>query len=129
MKPLIAIHNATVYRGDTKVFDSLTLRIPGGRHTAILGPNGAGKTTLLKLLTREIYPAARADSYVELFGQASWNIWDLRAHLGIVSQDLQNDYLPTATGLNVVLSGLFASMDVWEHQRVTQSQRARARHV
>ncbi len=126
MQTIIEIKDATVYRGQTKVFDHLSLDVPQGENTAILGPNGAGKSTLLKLLSCELYPVVREGSYVRLFGHNRWNVWDLRSHLGIISHDLQTDYLGSAPGLNVILSGLFSSMDVWEHQHCTAEDRNRA---
>ena len=126
MQKIIEIKNVTVYRGETPVLDNFSLEIARGTSTAILGPNGAGKSTLLKLLSCELYPMAREGSYVQLFGQRRWNVWDLRSHLGIISQDLQTDYLGSAPGLHVILSGLFSSMDVWAHQHCSAEDRARA---
>jgi len=126
MQKIVEIKNATVYRGETRVFDNLSLEIAQGSSTAILGPNGAGKSTLLRLLTCELYPMAREGSYVQLFGHRRWNVWDLRSHLGIISQDLQTDYLGSAPGLHVILSGLFSSMDVWAHQHCSAEDRAHA---
>ena len=116
MTKIIEIQDVTVRRGQIEVFDHLSLDISLGCNTAILGPNGAGKSTLLKLLSCELYPVARDGSYVELFGQRRWNIWDLRSHLGLVSEDLQNEYTGAAPGLNVILSGLYSSIDVWTYQ-------------
>lgn len=129
MKKIIEIKNVTAYRGDTRVFDGLTLEIPGGQNTAILGPNGAGKTTLLKLLVRDIYPVYSDDSYVRIFGEERWNVWELRAHLGIVSQDLQRDYAGYAKGLNVILSGYHASVDVWAHHQFSAEDKKRAENI
>ena len=127
MHDIIDIRNATVYRGDTRVFDRLSLTVAAGEHTAILGPNGAGKSTLLKLLSREIYPVAADDSRVRLFGEERGSVWDLRAHLGIVSADQQRVYSAAAPGLHVVLSGLYASVGVWQHQQYEPAQIERAR--
>jgi iron complex transport system ATP-binding protein len=124
--PLLALANATIYRGDTRVFDRLTLRIDQGRHTAILGPNGSGKTTLLKVITRELYPVPSDETSVRLFGQEDWNVWELRAKLGLVSSDLQHDYATSATGREVVLSGFRASIGIWPHQSFSQAERRRA---
>ncbi len=127
MRNIVDIRNATVYRGDTRVFDRLSLTVAAGEHTAILGPNGAGKSTLLKLLSREIYPVAADDSHVRLFGAERGSVWDLRAHLGIVSADQQRDYSAAALGLHVVLSGLYASVGVWQHQQYEPAQIERGR--
>ncbi len=113
---IIEIRNATVFRGDTRVFERLSLELERGVSTAIIGPNGAGKTTFLKLLSRDIYPVYAEDSYVRIFGQDNWNVWDLRSHLGIVSQDLQARYTGHARGIDVILSGYYSSIGTWQHQ-------------
>jgi len=126
---VIDLHNVTAWRGETQVFDGLSLRIAHGECTAILGPNGAGKSTLLKLLSREIYPVAADGSWVKLFGSEQGNVWDLRARLGIVSADLQHEYSAAALGLHVVLSGLYSSVGVWQHQRYDPVQIERAHRL
>ena len=110
--PLIDIRNATVYRGTTRVFDGLNLVIGQHEPVAILGPNGSGKTTLLKLINRELYPVPRNDSWVKILGRETWNVWDLRSHIGLVSHDLQARYRPQTKALNVVLSGFHSSVGV-----------------
>ncbi len=126
---IIEIRNVTVYRGDTRVFNGLSLDFRRGENSVILGPNGSGKSTLLKLLSREVYPVADHGSTVRLFGRERWNVWDLRAHLGIVSNDLQHEYAGYALGLNVVLSGLHSSIDVWPHEHFAPAEIARAGEI
>ncbi len=129
MPPIVEMQRVTVYRGETRALDEVSLVVPEGRHTAILGPNGAGKSTFLKVLTREVYPLAQEGSHVRLFGQERWNVWDLRTRLGIVSHELQRAYPDTARGLDVVLSGFYWSIGTWPHQRFTPDQIARGREV
>jgi iron complex transport system ATP-binding protein len=129
MTKIVDIQNATIYRGENLVFKRLNLSIEAGCHTAILGPNGAGKTTLMKLLAREVYPVLQHGSFVRLFGSEDWNVWDLRAHLGIVSGDLQQEYLPHTTGVHVILSGLFSSIDLWPGQEPTREEYDHAERI
>jgi iron complex transport system ATP-binding protein len=129
MPELIEIKNATVYRGQRCVFDHFSLAIPQQCNTAILGPNGAGKSTLLKLLVRELYPVYHEDSYVRILGREQWNVWDLRAHLGIVSHDLQQQYLGTVVGKHVILSGLYSSVDTPFLHHVSREEQAQALQV
>ena len=110
--PLIDIRNATIFRGETRVFDRLNLTLGQGEQVAILGPNGCGKTTLLKTINREIYPVIRDDSWVRILGKDRWNVWELRSHIGIVSHELQMRYTKTNTGLHVVLSGYLSSIGI-----------------
>jgi iron complex transport system ATP-binding protein len=112
---MIDIHNVTAWQLDTRVFESLSLRIEAGEKVAILGPNGSGKSTLLKLVSREIYPVAKPQSWVRLFGSEVVNLWDLRSKIGLISQDLQEDYTPYATAFDVVLSGFFGAIGRHDH--------------
>ena len=127
--PILDIKNATVYRGDTCVFDDLSFMLAAGVHTAILGPNGAGKSTILKLLSGEVHPLPKDETSIRLFGEAQWNVWDVRKRLGIVSHDLQHQYMEHVAGLKVVLSGYYASIGIYGHQDFTSAQIARARVV
>ena len=110
--PLIEISNATVWRGTTRVFDRFSLTIEQHERVAILGPNGSGKTTLLKLINRELYPVASDDSFVRILGRDRWNVWELREHIGLVSQDLQSGFMPNATVFDAIVSGFFSSIGV-----------------
>ncbi len=129
MQTIIELKNVTAYRGDTRVFDNLSLELLQRRNTVILGPNGAGKTTLLKLLSREIYPVHGDDSYMRIFGKEHWNVWELRSHLGIVSHDLQREYTAYAKGLNVILSGFYSSVNIWAHQIFSEDEMQRAERI
>jgi iron complex transport system ATP-binding protein len=125
---LIELRDVTAFRGEVRVFDGLSLTIARGASTAILGPNGAGKSTLLKLLSREIHPAARPGSVLRILGRERWNLWDLRAHLGIVSNDLQHEYEGGVRGRDVVLSGWHSEVGTW-HREFTAAERGRAEAV
>ena len=127
--PFIEIERATVYRGDTCVFHDLSLEIDEGTHAAILGPNGAGKSTFLKLLAGEVHPVPHDETHIRLFGEEQWNVWDVRKRLGLVSHDLQHQYMEQVTGLKVVLSGYYASIGIYGHQDFRYSQISRAHTV
>lgn len=128
-RPILDIQHATVYRGETCVFSDFSFALRDGEHAAILGPNGSGKSTLLKLFTGEVHPLPRDETRVRLFGEARWNVWDVRKRIGMVSHDLQRDYLICAEGLNVILSGFYASNDTYGYQEFSETQVARAREV
>ena len=123
---IIEITNATVYRQQTRVFNKLSLSIAEGCQTAILGPNGAGKSTLLKLLSRELYPVRRPGSRVRVYGQERWDVWALRRRFGLVSHDLQREYMGSVPGLSVILSGYYSSNNIWGHQDFSPTHVERA---
>lgn len=124
--PILDIQHATVYRGDTCVFSDVSFRLREGEHAAVLGPNGAGKSTLLKLLSGELHAMPREETRIALFGDERWNVWEVRKQIGMVSHDLHRDYLICAEGLNIILSGFYASNDTYEYQQFSKAQRTRA---
>lgn len=53
---LVTVNQLTFSRGERKIFDNVSLRVPKGKITAIMGPSGIGKTTLLRLIGGQIAP-------------------------------------------------------------------------
>jgi iron complex transport system ATP-binding protein len=129
VRPILEIQHATVYRGETRVFSDFSFALQEGEHAAIVGPNGAGKSTLLKLLAGGVHPLPLDETHIRIFGEEGGSVWDVRKRLGIVSHDLQKDYLICAEGLNVILSGYYASNDTYEYQEFSEAQVARAREI
>ncbi len=107
-----------VERGGRLALRGLTVTVGVGEHVAILGPNGCGKSTLIKLVMRECYPLLRPCSSLRILGRQNWNIFELRSHLGIVSNDLMTQCTRDITGLELVLSGFFGSIGIWPNHRV-----------
>ena len=91
---------------------------------AVLGPNGSGKSTLIKTITRELYPLLRPETRLEIMGQQSWNIFELRSHIGMVSNDLMAQCTRDITGRELVLSGFFGSIGVWPNHEVLPEMEA-----
>jgi iron complex transport system ATP-binding protein len=122
-----------VIKNDVRVLDGLTLTIRAGEHTAILGPNGAGKTALISLLTYDHYPLARSDGPppVQVFGADRWEVSTLRSQLGVVSEDLQREFVRGHSagrirGIAAVLSGFFATKGYLTYVTVTPAMRQQA---
>jgi iron complex transport system ATP-binding protein len=116
--PLLHFHNLRVMRGQKIALDDFSLRIGADEHVAILGPNGCGKSTLIKTITRECYPVARDDSWMKLLGHETWDVFKLREHMGIVSNDLMLSCTGDASGREVVLSGFFSSISIFSNHAV-----------
>lgn len=135
--PVLELVDATVLRGRTRALDGFTLRIDRGEHTAILGPNGAGKSSLMRLLTLEDRPLLPADGQpppLRLFGRDRWDLTELRAHLGVVTGDLDAGFGMSTSrgrvaGLDVAVSGLLGSHGVFAHHAVTEAMRNQGRRA
>ena len=131
--PILELVDATVIKGDRPVLDRLTLTIRDGEHTAILGPNGAGKSVLVGLLTHQERALALSNgtSAVRVFGDDNWNVWHLRAQLGIISADLHHRFVSgnsegRITAEAAVLSAFFASHGILRYGTVTAEMRGAA---
>jgi iron complex transport system ATP-binding protein len=81
---------------------------------------------LVKTLTRELYPLVQEGSSMTILGKERWDVFELRASLGIVSPDLLASCTTGATGRDVVVSGFFSSTRVFPHHRPSPDLVARA---
>ena len=118
----LEMKSVSVVRNGKYILKDIDLTIANGENVVILGPNGSGKTTLIKLFSGEIRPYYDGEgrSFMSIFGETKWNVFELRNKLGIVSMDLQNRFNNDVLVSDVILSGYFGSMDVFRNHTVTQ---------
>lgn len=113
--PLLDFRNITVVKDGRAILDNVSLRVGADENIAIIGPNGSGKSSLIKVLTREYYPIADAPGLrTDIMGEKMWNIFDLRKQLGIITTDLQYTCLRDDTVLDIVISGYFSSIGIYD---------------
>jgi molybdate transport system ATP-binding protein len=123
--PIVELVQGHVRYGDQIVFEGLDLRIAAGQHTLIEGPNGSGKSSLLEMITGD-HPQAYAND-LHLFGRrrgTGESIWDIKKRLGLVSARLHRDYRVGGSVEQVLISGLFDSIGIY--QKTEPSHHARA---
>lgn len=96
------------------------------QHTLIEGPNGSGKSTLLSLIDGENHMAYGQEVY--LFGRkrgSGESVWDIKARFGVVSNELHNRYVKGWRVLDVVVSGFFASVGLYDDTGASEIEIAR----
>jgi molybdate transport system ATP-binding protein len=121
-EPLIVLRDGVVSYNDRPIINHLDWTVRPGEHWQISGPNGAGKSTLLSLVTGDHAQGYSND--LTLFGRrrgSGETIWDIKKHIGYVSSSLHLDYRVSTTVRNVVLSGYFDSIGIY--QAVSDKQR------
>lgn len=124
---LVDLRGGHVCYGDQIVFEGLDLRIRPGQHTLIEGPNGSGKSSLLEMLTGD-HPQAYTND-LHLFGRrrgSGESVWEIKRHVGAVSARLHRDYRVAGSVEEVLLSGLYDSIGVYQKPEPSQRHRARA---
>ncbi|HRJ19000.1 MAG TPA: ATP-binding cassette domain-containing protein [Bryobacteraceae bacterium] len=125
--PLLELRNVTIFRGTRPGLENVSLSIALGEHVAILGPNGSGKSTFIQAVTRELYPRYPPPACeVRILGRDTWNVFDLRPLLGIVTNDLATQCTQPYSVRETVLSGFFSSIGIWPNHHVTPEMHARA---
>jgi iron complex transport system ATP-binding protein len=115
LSPLLEFRNVTVIKGDRNLLRDLTVTIREEEHIAILGPNGAGKSSFIKTVNREYYPQLHDDAVFRIRGEEVWDVFAMRAFIGIVSNELQYAYTRQVSGREVILSGFFSSIGLFNH--------------
>lgn len=122
---LIDFENINVGYDEKIVLENINLKIKQGEHWAILGANGSGKSTLLKLILSEVHPRQNKTFKKEILGKSRYSIFELKQHLGVITNDLHNYFLQNASymsGFEVVLSGYYSSVGIFTHQDFTNEQ-------
>ncbi len=112
-------------RQGSAILRGIGWQIEAGSHWALLGANGAGKTALLKIVTGYEWPT-RGRVYVlgQRFGAC--NIPELRKMVGWVSSALEYRFPDYEAAVDVVLSGLDATLGIYRAFSEEERERATA---
>ena len=122
---IIDFENIYVNYGLTTVLENVNLKINSDENWVILGANGSGKSTLMKLFSQDMYPNTRYNFKKEIFGKEKWITSELKDVLGIITNDLQWQFLTMGqdvTAYEAVLSGFYSSIGIFKHQIYTSEQ-------
>ena len=88
----IAARDVSVFYGDKRAIDHVSIDIPNDYVTAFIGPSGCGKSTFLRTLNRmnDTIAGARVEGQITLDGQdiytSGMDVVQLRARVGMVFQ-------------------------------------------
>ncbi|PIJ48736.1 molybdate ABC transporter ATP-binding protein ModF [Erwinia sp. OLTSP20] len=114
MSPVI-LKQGVVSWNDKPVLHNIDWEVKPGEHWQIIGPNGAGKSTLLSLITGD-HPQGYSND-LTLFGRrrgSGETIWEIKQHIGYVSSSLHLDYRVSTSVRNVIISGFFDSIGIYQ---------------
>jgi len=123
---LIAMKNTTVRYGRHIVLDHIDWTVRRGENWAVLGPNGAGKSKLLELITGDNVQGYANE--IHLFGRrkgSGESIWEIRGKLSMVSAEFQMRYQKGIPAYDVICSGFFDSVGLYQTCTEEQHQAVR----
>jgi len=120
---LLQLHNVSLWRNSTIILKNINLTVNTGDQWAVLGPNGSGKSFLMNIIATLVFPS---DGQVVIAGETlgEVNVWDVRKHIGIVSDYLQTHYPQETMVAEVVASGFFSSMGLYQELSPAMEQKA-----
>lgn len=122
---VIEISHVSWERGDKTILKDVSWRVGSKEHWCLLGLNGSGKTTLLNMINGYIWPTTGSVSVLgHKFGE--YDLRELRKSIGWVSTSLQERLYGSEAALQIVLSGKFSTIGVYEQMEDEDRERARA---
>lgn len=122
---LVKMTDVSVQYGKKKIIQGLSWTINKGENWMLSGVNGSGKTTLLSLISGD-HPQIYSNT-IEVFGK-QWgngsNIWNVKKRIGYVSPELQICYPQDESCINVVVSGYFDSIGLFQRTSIQKRKKA-----
>lgn len=122
---IVELHNISIIRNYKYILKDVNWSIKRGEHWAIYGLNGAGKTMLLNMLNGYIFPSR---GQLKVLGKTigQYDMRKLRKSIGWVSSSIQEKFHDYSTAMDIVLSGKFATVDLYDE--TTEDDRVYAKY-
>ncbi|MBP5539490.1 MAG: ATP-binding cassette domain-containing protein [Bacteroidales bacterium] len=120
---IIRCNAVTIRYGSRIILKDLDWVVHEGEKWVVSGANGSGKSTLLSCVCADNPQSYACD--IELFSHrrgSGETIWDIKRHIGYVSPEMHRAYQKNIPAENVVASGLFDTVGLF--QRATPEQMA-----
>ncbi|WP_453991890.1 ABC transporter ATP-binding protein [Bacillus nitroreducens] len=121
---VLDLKNVTLRRNDSLILQNINWQIEQGEHWVLYGLNGSGKTALLNLINAYNFPTSGQATVLGFKFGKMYLGEELRKKIGFVSNSLQEKLYPSDNAFEVVLSGAFASIGLYESPTDEMRERA-----
>ncbi|PLS04737.1 ABC transporter ATP-binding protein [Neobacillus cucumis] len=111
---VVQLENVSLIRDGKWILQDINWQIEKGEHWVLFGLNGSGKTAILNLLNAYYFPTKGKITVLELEFGKTYLAEKLRKQIGFVSSSLQEKFHPDDNAFEVVLSGEYASIGLYE---------------
>ena len=112
---LVSMKGVKVSYQGREILSDVNWQLKQGEHWRLSGANGCGKSTLLSLVTGDNSQAYGQDLY--LFGRkrgTGESIWDIKKNIALVNTEIQQKLQQRIKAFEVVVSGFFDSIGLFE---------------
>lgn len=111
---MIQLEKIGLLRNGQWILKSIDWQMKEGEHWVLLGLNGAGKTALLHMLCAYYFPTEGKMTVLDRrFGKDPLGE-ELRKQIGVVSSTIKERFYDSDSAYQIVLSGAFASIGLYE---------------
>ncbi|HWJ78075.1 MAG TPA: ABC transporter ATP-binding protein [Niallia sp.] len=111
---VVKLKNVGLKRNGHWILQNINWEIKKGEHWVLYGLNGAGKTALLNMICAYYHPTVgEMEVLGRVFGKAELG-GALRKNIGLVSSRLQHNLYESDSAFEIVLSGAYASIGLYE---------------
>lgn len=124
--PLVEIRNASVTYDGVAILRDVNWTIRPGEKWVLRGPNGSGKSTLASLILGD-NPQAYSN-HVRVFGWLRGHgesVWEIKERIGWIAPELHYHYDEMATCREVVCSGLYDTIGVYQDGSAREDRQVR----
>jgi len=123
LNPIVRLDHVSFIRNGNNILKDINLCIDYGQHWAIIGQNGSGKTSLISIINGYHQPSeGKACVLGKKFG--STDLRELRLHIGECSSEIRNMAHQWEPVRDIVISGKFASIGLYETPSKKDIERA-----
>ncbi|RFU67461.1 ABC transporter ATP-binding protein [Peribacillus saganii] len=121
---VVTLEDVSLNRNGEWILKNINWNVSKGEHWVIYGLNGAGKTALLNMICAYYFPTSGSVEVLgSKFGKAELG-GTLRKRIGLVSSALQQKFSPSDSAFEIVLSGAYASIGLYEKPTAEIRERA-----
>ncbi len=110
---IISMKNVSLKKDETLILKNINWEVKQKENWILLGLNGSGKTSLLNIINGYYFPYK---GEVTVLGKefGKYDLRELRKSIGWVSSSLQESLYLNESALEIVLSGKFASIGLYD---------------
>lgn len=111
---VVQLENVSLIRDGKWILQDINWQINRGENWVLFGLNGSGKTAILNLLNAYYFPT---NGKITILGMEFGKTYlgeKLRKRIGFVSSSLQEKIYPNDNTFEIVLSGAYASIGLYE---------------
>jgi iron complex transport system ATP-binding protein len=110
---MLELNDVTVVKDGKKIIENIDWSVSDGENWAVFGPNGSGKSFLLRIIyASQNFSTGKVSIFGKEIGKIS--IWELKKYIGFVSDLLQKDYHERSSVIDVICSGFFSSIGLYD---------------